>query len=90
MGSMISLVEFADRMRTGPMMSGKEWDMALFKKMSELVKEYEIKCPDDPSVWINTDDSLADAAWQAAVDFVVDVGCFCLHRERVVTFTQWL
>ena len=88
MGSMISLVEIADRMRTGPMMSGKDWDMALFKKMSELVKEYEIKCPDDPSVWINTDDSLADAAWQAAVDFVVDVGCFCLDRERVVKFSE--
>ena len=75
-------------MRTGPMMSGKDWDMALFKKMSELVKEYEIKCPDDPSVWINTDDSLADAAWQAAVDFVVDVGCFCLDRGRVVKFSE--
>jgi methylamine--corrinoid protein Co-methyltransferase len=85
---MISLVEIADRMRTGPMMSGKDWDMALFKKMSELVKEYEIKCPDDPSVWINTDDSLADAAWQAAVDFVVDVGCFCLDRGRVVKFSE--
>lgn len=88
MGSMISLVEIADRMRTGPMMSGKDWDMALFKKMSELVKEYEIKCPEDPSVWINTDDSLADAAWQAAVDFVVDVGCFCLDRGRVVKFSE--
>jgi len=87
-GSMISLVEIADRMRTGPMMSGKDWDMALFKKMSELVKEYEIKCPDDLSVWINTDDSLADAAWQAAVDFVVDVGCFCLDRGRVVRFSE--
>jgi methylamine--corrinoid protein Co-methyltransferase len=87
-GSMISLVEIADRMRTGPMMSGKDWDMALFKKMSELVKEYAIRCPDDPSVWINTDDSLADAAWQAAVDFVVDVGCFCLDRERVVKFSE--
>jgi methylamine--corrinoid protein Co-methyltransferase len=85
---MISLVEIADRMRTGPMMSGKDWDMALFKKMSELVKEYEIKCPEDPSVWINTDDSLADAAWQAAVDFVVDVGCFCLDRGRVVKFSE--
>jgi len=87
-GCMISLVEIADRMRTGPMMSGKDWDMALFKKMSELVKEYEIRCPDDPSVWINTDDSLADAAWQAAADFVVDVGCLCLDRERVVKFSE--
>ena len=85
---MISLVEIADRMRTGPKMASKDWDMALFNKMSELVKEYDIKCPSEASDWINTDDSLADAAWEAAVEFVVDVGCFCFDRERVVRFTE--
>jgi methylamine--corrinoid protein Co-methyltransferase len=85
---MMSLVEIADRMRRGPMMASKEWDMALFRKMTELVKEHDIKCPDEPSHWINTDNSLADAAWEAAVEFVVDVGCFCLDRERVVKFTE--
>jgi len=85
---MISLVEIADRMRESPKMANREWDMALFKKMSELAKEYKIKCPTEPSDWINTDDSLADAAWRAAVDFVVDMGCFCLNRERVVRFTE--
>ncbi len=62
--------------------------MALFKKMSELVKEYDIKCPSEPHDWINTDDSLADATWEAAVEFVVEVGCFCLDRERIVRFTE--
>jgi methylamine--corrinoid protein Co-methyltransferase len=70
------------------MMASKEWDMALFRKMTELVKEHDIKCPDEPSDWINTDNSLADAAWEAAVEFVVDVGCFCLDRERIVRFTE--
>ena len=56
--------------------------------MSELVKEHGIKCPSDPSDWMNTDDSLADAAWSAAVEFVVDVGCLCLDRERVIRFTE--
>jgi methylamine--corrinoid protein Co-methyltransferase len=86
--SMISLVEVADRMRTGPRMAAKDWDMALFKKISELVKEHDIRCPSEPSDWINTDDGLADAAWEAAVEFVVDVGCFCFDRERVVRFTE--
>jgi len=85
---MISLVEIADRMRNGPRMENREWDMALFKKIQELIKEYGIKCPTEPSNWINTDESLADAAWKAAVDFVVDMGCFCLNRERVVRFTE--
>ncbi len=85
---MISLVEVADRMRNGPKMASKDWDMALFKKMSELAKEFDIECPHEPSDWINTDDSLADAAWQAAVEFVTEIGCFCLDRERVVKFTE--
>ncbi len=88
MKNMISLVEIADRMRKGPKMAAKDWDMTLFKKISELVKEFDIKCPSEPSRWINTDDSLADAAWEAAVEFIVDVGCFCLDRERVVKFTE--
>jgi methylamine--corrinoid protein Co-methyltransferase len=82
---MISLVEVADRMRSG---TDKEWSMALFQKITQLVKEYDIHCPTETSEWQNTDNSLADAAWQAAVDFVVDMGCFCLNRERVVKFTE--
>lgn len=85
---MISLVEIADRMRSGPKMASKDWDMTLFRNISELVKKYDIKCPTEPSNWINTDDSLADAAWQAAVEFVVEYGCLCLDRERVVKFTE--
>ena len=85
---MISLVEIADRMRSGSKMASKDWDMALFRNISELVKKYDIKCPTEPSNWINTDDSLADAAWQAAVEFVVEYGCLCLDRERVVKFTE--
>jgi methylamine--corrinoid protein Co-methyltransferase len=85
---MISLVEIADRMRKGPKTTAKDWDMALFKKMTELVKEHDIRCPDETSNWINTDDSLADEAWNAAVEFVVDVGCLCLDRERVIRFTE--
>ena len=85
---MISLVEIADRMREGPKMASREWDMALFRKITQLTKDYKIKCPTEPSEWINVDNTLADAAWQAAVDFVVDNGCFCLNRERVVRFTE--
>ncbi len=85
---MISLVEIADRMRTGPKMAAKDWDMALFRRMTELVNEYGIECPEERSSWLNTDDSLADAAWSAAVEFVVEDGCLCLDRERVVRFTE--
>ncbi len=85
---MLSLVEIVDRMRRGPKMAAKDWDIALFKRLSALAKEYDLKVPADPSNWINTDDSLADAAWRAAVDFVVENGCLCLDSERVIRFTE--
>ncbi|MDP2900662.1 MAG: monomethylamine:corrinoid methyltransferase [Candidatus Bathyarchaeota archaeon] len=85
---MISLVEIADRMRRGPKMAIKDWDIALFKRISELTKRYDIKCPTDPENWINTDDSLADSAWEAAVELVIDAGCLCLDTERVIRFTE--
>jgi methylamine---corrinoid protein Co-methyltransferase len=85
---MISLVEVVDRMRRGPKKTIKEWDLALFKKMQELEKEFDIKIPDEPSNWLNMDNSLADSAWQAAVRFVVDVGCLCIDSERVVRFSE--
>jgi hypothetical protein len=56
---MISLVEVADRMRSGTRMGDKEWSMALFQKITQLVKEYDIHCPTETSEWQNTDNSLA-------------------------------
>ena len=85
---MISLVEIADRMRRGPKMAIRDWDITLFKTISELTKRYGIKCPTETETWINTDDSLADSAWEAALELVINTGCLCLDTERVIRFTE--
>jgi hypothetical protein len=85
---MISLVEIADRMRRGPKMTIKDWDIALFKRISELTKRHDIRCPTEAETWINTDDSLADSAWEAALELVIEAGCLCLDNERVIRFTE--
>lgn len=85
---MISLVEIVDRMRRGQKMAIKDWDIALFKRISELTRRYDIRCPAEPETWINTDDSLADSAWDAALELVIDAGCLCLDSERVIKFTE--
>ncbi len=85
---MISLVEIADRMRRGPKMAIRDWDITLFKKISELTKRHGIKCPTEAETWINTDDSLADSAWEAALELVINTGCLCLDTERVIRFTE--
>jgi methylamine--corrinoid protein Co-methyltransferase len=75
-------------MRRGPKMIIKDWDIALFKRISEQTKRYDIRCPTDTETWINTDDDLADSAWEAALELVIDAGCLCLDTERVIRFTE--
>ena len=61
--------------------------MNLFKKMTALTKKYEIKYPTDGS-WFNMDDGIVDRAFRAALDFLVEVGVYCLTTNRVVQFTE--
>ncbi len=80
-------MEVAERARSGPRIDIKEWDLNLFKKIQELLKEYDIRLRSDED-FLNTDDSIADAAFQAAYDFVVDMGTYCISTGRVVKFTE--
>ena len=75
-------------MRRGPKMAIKDWDITLFKRISELTKRHDIRCPTEAETWINTDDSLADSAWEAALELVIEAGCLCLDNERVIRFTE--
>ncbi len=84
---MISLLEIAERTQTGPKVEDKEWELALFKKISALVKKYEIHYPNDGS-WFNMDDSLPDRAFAAAIELLAETGLWCVTTRRVVRFTK--
>ncbi|CEP67241.1 Monomethylamine methyltransferase MtmB [Moorella glycerini] len=84
---MLSLLEIAERTQTGPKMVEKEWDMKFFQTISHLVKEYQIKYPGD-EYWFNMDDELVDRAFEAAIDFLVEMGVYCISTNRVVKFTK--
>jgi len=84
---MIELIEVAERARTGPRLEEMEWNMMLFRKMQELIKEYDLRCR-GVEEFINTDDSLADDAFRAACDFIVDVGAYCISTNRVIHFDE--
>ena len=68
---MIELIEVAERARTGPRLEEKKWNLTLFRKMQELIKEYDLSSR-GVEEFINTDDHLADDAFEAALDFIVD------------------
>jgi methylamine---corrinoid protein Co-methyltransferase len=84
-----SLLEVAERTQTGPRIEEKAWDLGLFAKMNELVRKYDIRVPKAPRhPWFNEDDSLAERAYRAALDFLVDVGVYCITTGRVVRFSR--
>jgi len=84
---LISLLEVAERARSGPKMDEKKWNLSLFRKMQELTKEHDLVYS-GPELFFDVDDSYCDAAFQAAVDFLVDMGVYCVTSNRVIQFTE--
>ena len=68
-------------------MDENAWNMGLFHKMNELTSKYEIEYRNDGSLF-NMDDGLADRAFRAALDFLVETGVYCTSTGRVLAFTQ--
>lgn len=86
---MISLLEIAERTQKGPKVEEKEWDIGLFRKISELTAKYEIKAPKEQHYpWFNLDDSLLDRAFEAALEFLVEKGVYCITTNRVLEFSR--
>ncbi len=70
-------------------MDEKEWNMSLFKTMQELSDKYDIKLPPrEHRSFLNTDDELPDRAFQAALDFIVNKGIYCLTSGRIIQFSE--
>ena len=84
---MISLLDIAERTQKGPKMDENAWNMGLFRKMNELTEKYQLHYPKDNPVF-NCDDALADRAFDAAVDFLVETGVYCISTGRIIQFTR--
>jgi methylamine--corrinoid protein Co-methyltransferase len=63
------------------------WNMGLFNKMNDLTQRYEVLYPNDGS-FFSMDDELADRAFRAAVDFLVETGVYCITTGRIIQFTE--
>ncbi|MFH1740891.1 MAG: monomethylamine:corrinoid methyltransferase, partial [bacterium] len=84
---MISLLEIAERTQNGPKIEDKEWELSFYKKITELVKRYEIRYPAD-GAWFNMDESLPDRAFAAAIELLTEMGLWCVTTRRVVKFAR--
>jgi len=84
---LISLLDIADRAQKGPKMDENVWNMGLFRKMNELTEKYHLHYPKDNPVF-NCDNALADRAFMAAVDFLIETGIYCISTGRVIQLTR--
>lgn len=81
---MLTFVDFQKRSNEGPLMSSGDFDLMLSKKAREIVKRYGLRKLDMENIL--ADDESADLVFQAAVDFLVEVGVYNNDTQRVI---QW-
>ena len=82
-----NLWEVLDRAcNSGPVMTGKDFDMKVFQVTSKLVKEHEISY--DPKNPVSSDDGLADEVWRAGFELFEEVGSYCISSGRVIKFAD--
>jgi methylamine---corrinoid protein Co-methyltransferase len=84
---MLSLLDIAERIQNGPKIEENAWNMGLFKKMNQLTEEYNLSYPGGDA-FFNSDDAIADRAFQAALDFLTQAGVYCTSTGRIVQFTE--
>jgi len=71
---------------TGRRVKERDFDMELFKTVSQLVKDFDIKY--DPENPVSSSNELADNVWEAALRFYIKVGTYCINTGRVINFTE--
>lgn len=84
---MLNFFEIIRRALSGPYYTEEEFDLqVLVPKLREVVKKYDIRY--DPANPIPSDDKLADAVFQAALEFYAEVGTYCVDTGRVIRFSR--
>ncbi len=74
------------RSETGPYIKESEFDLALAKRVSELVGEYGLAF--DRAVVVPSDDEMADRLYQAGLDLFLDMGVYNQSTERRILFER--
>ncbi len=85
----VTIMDVLERAHKGPVCKAKEWEVKVIpKKVSELLKKYDIRETCNRENPVNTDNDLADKFWEAGFELAVDTGVLCLTTERVIKFTE--
>jgi len=84
---MISQLEVAERAQKGLKMEEKDWNMGMFRKMQELAERHRLKVGSFDRFY-DVDDSYADRLFSAALEYLSEMGVYCLSTNRVIRFSE--
>jgi len=83
----LNFLDIYERTLKGPIMSERDFDLTvLISTLRKVVRNYGIKYDKDNPV--PADDAAADNLFEAAVDFLSQVGVYCQDTNRIVQFSQ--
>jgi methylamine--corrinoid protein Co-methyltransferase len=83
----LTFLDIYERSLTGPIMSERDFDMKVFiPRLRQVVEVYGIEY--DEQNPIPSDDEAADKLFDAAVDFLSQVGVYCQGTNRVIQLTE--
>jgi len=68
-------------------MTEKEWNLGMFTRMQQLVKDHRLSYS-GPELYFGVEEDYVDAAWKAAVRFLVEQGIYCITTSRVIKLTE--
>jgi len=80
------LPEIVARSQSGKFFAEKDYEMALSRKVAELVNKYEIKF--NPKELVPSDNAMADRLWQAGLELFLDLGVYNMSTSRVIQFSR--
>ena len=84
---MLNFLDIYERALKGPIMSEQDFDLKVFiPRLNQVVKAYGIEYDKENAV--PSDDGSADNLFDAAVDFLSQVGVYCQDTNRLIQFTQ--
>ena len=80
------LPTIVERSENGPYMRESDFDLALAKRVSELVSDYGLVF--DPWVVVPADDGMADRLYQAGFELFLEMGVYNQSTERRILFER--
>ena len=81
------LVEVLHRAETGPIIEEADFERRLVAPtIKNLLKKYDIRY--DKSVFVPSDDDLADRVFQAGLVLAAEAGMFCQSTSRRIVWTR--